>query len=97
MTFQLSFTGRLFYPNLAPERDHSKNDVNAKMPNFRPHPPMSELVTFFIITSPLNVTRQIVTNFFLLKTLKNNFTYFVQLTCNWHELNRSNNEPTTYS
>lgn len=31
-----------------------KNDVTVKMPNFRPPPPISPLVTFFIIPLPMS-------------------------------------------
>ena len=47
-----------------------KNDITAKIPNFRLPPPKSTLVTFFIILPPPHVTRQIVTNISLIKDLK---------------------------
>ena len=42
-----------------------------------PIPPMLPLVTFFIIPPPPNVTRQIVTNFFLIKDLKFKDQFYV--------------------
>ena len=59
-------------------------------------PPPSLCHSYFChYTSSPQVTRQIVTNFSMMEDLKKWFTYLAELICNWRELNRSTNEPTT--
>ena len=73
-------------------RDHSKMTSPQKCKNFRPSSPYVTVSHFFHYTLPLQVTRQTVTNFSLIKDYKKKF---YMSWCNWYELNRSTDEPAT--
>ena len=73
-----------------------KNNVTAKMQNFRPPSPLCHFQFLFsIIPPPPYVTKQKVL-FPRLKALSNNFTHFVYLILNWHGLGISTVEPTKF-
>ena len=76
-------------------RGRSKMTSPQKCQILEPPPPMSSWVTFLSSSSPQCQHANSDKLFSWSKTLKNNFTFFVQLICNWDELNRPTNETTT--